>query len=173
MIKFEDKYVHFRWTNELEGKMCFVADDLEELHIEFIQGLRGRCAVTRHESEAYPFETEHNCYRFCYYDPNLECKIAFEEGKKIQFKSLVDGTWCDCSNMKDSDSWDDQFEYRVKPTKLEWQDLKIGDVIETFEGPHRMAMVTEIDFDGDGGYHIYAADYWYTDEELEDWRKVN
>lgn len=56
-----------------------------------------------------------------------------------------------------------------EPEVLKWTDLKIGDVIRK-DGRNLTAMVTSIDSYAD--IHIYAGDYWYTDEELKEWKKV-
>ncbi len=54
-----------------------------------------------------------------------------------------------------------------KEKKLKWTDLKVGDVITN---GNLTAMITEIDKE----YHIHicAGHKWYTNEELEDWEKV-
>lgn len=53
------------------------------------------------------------------------------------------------------------------PEVLKWTDLKVGDIITDGQ---LTAMVTGIDSDSDT--HIYAGDYWYTDNEIEKWRKI-
>lgn len=111
MPKFEDKFVHFTWDDELRGKKCFLADDMDELQRLFNEGERETvetCYIT-----AFPFETATSCYKFAYYDSNYECKIAYEQGKTIQFKSLADGTWQDCGSKEDL--WRDNYEYRIEP----------------------------------------------------------
>lgn len=60
--------------------------------------------------------------------------------------------------------------YLVEPPeekKLKWTDLKVGDIIAN---GNLTAMITEIDKE----YHIHicAGHKWYSDEELEDWEKV-
>ena len=57
-----------------------------------------------------------------------------------------------------------------EPEVLKWTDLKVGDVIRKGKGRNLTAMVTSIDAYAD--IHIYAGDYWYTDEELREWEKV-
>ena len=54
-----------------------------------------------------------------------------------------------------------------EPEVLKWTDLKVGDVIRK---DSLTAMITSIDSDSD--MHIYAGDYWYTDDELREWEKV-
>lgn len=51
--------------------------------------------------------------------------------------------------------------------KLRWIDLKVGDVITN---DNLTAMITEID--KEHHMHICAGHKWYSDEELEDWEKV-
>lgn len=56
------------------------------------------------------------------------------------------------------------------PKPLKWTDLKIGDVIRK---GNLTAMITSIDSDAEeDDMHIYAGDYWYRDDELGEWRKV-
>lgn len=166
VIKFEDKYVHFRWTDELKGKKCFVANDMATLRRAFENG--SRRTITGEYSEANPF-TAQGFFPFAYYDPNYDCKIAFNEGKTIQFKSHVDGAWCNCGDMEGL--WDDNYEYRIKPSKpaLQWTDLKIGDVIKS---TNRKAMVVDIVTDEDAFRHVCVGCRWLTNDELESWEKV-
>lgn len=53
--------------------------------------------------------------------------------------------------------------------KLEWTDLKVGDVIRTKDGKN-IRMVTGID-NTEGNRHICTT-YWLSDKELEEWEKV-
>lgn len=53
--------------------------------------------------------------------------------------------------------------------KLEWTDLKIGDIITNGE---RSYLVTGIDKKGECGSHIYCGNDWITDGELNNWKKV-
>lgn len=56
-----------------------------------------------------------------------------------------------------------------EPAKLNWTDLKIGDIICC---GILTAMVTAINSEGNGEFHIFAGDVWLTDKELEAWGKV-
>ena len=61
--------------------------------------------------------------------------------------------------------------YLVKEAgKLEWTDLKIGDIICNED---LTFMVTAIDRSSKDLCHIYAGDIWIEDIELEVWEKVN
>ena len=53
--------------------------------------------------------------------------------------------------------------------KLEWTDLKIGDIITNGK---RTFMVTGIDNEGDWGSHIHCGNDWIEDDNLDDWNKV-
>ncbi len=95
---------------------------------------------------------------------------AWEDGKTIQFKNYDE--WLD---VVGDPEWVGDNDYRVKPeeSKLEWTDLSIGDIIERISGPTRKAMVTDIDEGSEGNdMHVYAGCVWFTDEDLENWRKV-
>lgn len=177
--KFEDKFVRFRWRDELAGKKCFFADNIEELEASVREGKLKPC-LDKH-SDNFPFETEDDFFTLCYYDPNYEVKLAYEEGKQIQISG--DGeTWVDWEDERDPD-WNSLFLFRIKPVKsalkcteeeqrLKWTDLDVGDVIETFEGTHRRKMVTAIDYEDKNNLHIYC-NGWLNDNSLLLWRKVN
>ena len=53
--------------------------------------------------------------------------------------------------------------------KLEWTDLKIGDIITNGE---RSYLVTGIDKEGKWGSHIYCSAEWINDDDLGEWKKV-
>lgn len=113
MLRFEDKFVHFRWTDDLEGKRAFYADSIDQLENSFTACNRGH--LHKSESEDYPFEVacEGN-WKFIYFDPNYECKVAYEQGKQIQCRNKkLQQEWIDA----DSPCWGDEYEYRVKPAE--------------------------------------------------------
>ena len=98
MIKlFDDKFVHFRWTDELKDKMCFVADDIGNLELK-VNGLP-YCTTEVEDSRDKDFPIQ-SCntdtdYRFCYYDPHYDIKVAFNKGKTIECQGLAeDGSFC-------------------------------------------------------------------------------
>jgi hypothetical protein len=88
---------------------------------------------------------------------------AWEDGKTIQFFDDSIGDWVDVEKPK----WSTNTKYRIKPN-LRWTDLKIGDVIQS---GNFVAMVTGIDSNPATPCHIHAYD-WISDEELEEWEKV-
>ena len=109
MIKFENKFVHFCWDEKLKGKQCFVADGMEDLRKDFEHGYLK--TVESYYAEDYPFKAEPGFYRFAYYDPNYDCKIAYNEGKTIQGRTKRATTWKDIPFPE----WTDDVEYRIKP----------------------------------------------------------
>lgn len=61
-----------------------------------------------------------------------------------------------------------------EPAKLNWYDLKVGDIIKRpFEDGTRTAMVTVIDTCTDTTKHVGLTTTWLDDTEIEDWEKVN
>lgn len=111
MPKFEEKYVHFMWNEELKGKRVFYCDYMGELKRR-VEENDERCVdiVTNMYSEDYPFQMKgEGYYSFCYYDPYYKLKLANEQGKIIQV---------DSSGWKDllMPQWDlDPKRYRIKP----------------------------------------------------------
>ncbi len=125
-MEFDKKFVHCVWDSSLVGKLCVFADDIpclrkrvEQYVAEYIGVLQESIASVcgtdiRPEDLVFPFcMSDDKHYKFVYYDPNLECKIAHEQGRTIQFRSILseDGVWTDV----DDPMWSDTDEYRVKP----------------------------------------------------------
>lgn len=87
---FDKRFVHFMWNDELEGKECFVADNINSL-IERVEKGASIYKVRWSRDNGMPFESDDLVrYRFAYYDENYSIKKAFNEGETIQYQ-LVDG----------------------------------------------------------------------------------
>ena len=84
MAKFEKKYVHFMWSKELEGKEVFYSDEICYLENNVI-GNVNRGVVVGHGFQLKPFEVKdgdkESLWRFVYYDPYFQVKLAFEQGR--------------------------------------------------------------------------------------------
>ena len=167
MVKFEDKYVHFRWSDELAGKQVWAADSIPELEDRMTKAYC-RKRVRLSGVESYPFKTEGgDNWKFVYYDPNYDCKVAFNEGQPIQCRQKGCSRWADT----DDPCWDDETEYRIKPG-LAWSDLKLGDAVRQFNRAIT-SMVTAFDM-ADETNHVHLAGWgWVSDTELaKKWFKM-
>lgn len=159
MINFEKRFVHYFWIDTLEGKKGFVADTLADLR-SYVQNKNKPRLVTLTHSENEDFEFTSNnineCYQFCYYDPNFEYKVAYEEGKEIQAWNKFIQEWEDC---KCRPLWSDNFtEYRIKPTE-EYQ------VVISFDAQGLAIVESSKDF--------RKVLFKGTKEECEEWVKNN
>lgn len=114
MPKFEERYVYFRWSRELEGKEVLCADHIDVLEKQVVKSwFKGFGVVKKSVDTGYPFETASKSWQFCYYDPNYEAKIAYEQGKKIECKRKGDA-WGDLDwDYTPSPAWLDDHEYRI------------------------------------------------------------
>ena len=98
-------------------------------------------------------------------------KILVTHGDTIDIHSLIEVREEDVPyRFKTSDGEYYAFAYLIsepEEKKLKWTDLKVGDIITS---GNLTAMITEIDKE----YHIHicAGHKWFSDEELEDWEKV-
>ena len=114
MPKFEKQYVHFIWTDELEGKMVFFADYIQQLKQRVENNVVGHYAkVTKGEANL-PFGIVDGraCWQFAYYDPYYELRVAREQGKVIQRYWKSEQEWDEYT----SDAFtDDVSFYRIKP----------------------------------------------------------
>lgn len=81
-------------------------------------------------------------------DEEITCRFVANEGEPYSLAYLVS---------------------EPEENKLEWTDLKVGDVIRTKDGKN-IRMVTGID-NTEGNRHICTT-YWLSDKELEEWEKV-
>ena len=87
MKLYDPKFVHFEWSDELDGKCCFVADYIGSL----IKSVNENDTTSRYgkvskadETSMLPFNCQepqdipHTAeYHFAYYDPNYEIKYAY------------------------------------------------------------------------------------------------
>lgn len=130
--KFFDKgFLVMPDDSHVIGKKVFYSDNLGDL-ISVVEsgnsdmtGILDTVSRTKHYSfnMLNQLATYHATYvvageghwSLAYYDPNYECKVAFSQGKRIQYR------------MSDTDKWEDilvtppgwyaNTEYRIKPDK--------------------------------------------------------
>lgn len=147
MPKFEKKYVHFMWSDELKGKKVFYADDINTLIKDVTDG-NNMGIVKEAEATFAPFEVKCDFWKFVYFDPYYELKVAHEEGKTIQY--LVGEKWDDLHEP----IWKYEPEcYRIKPDE-----------------PNRTVTNRELArwmAQGNGEYYEYDCDGWESHRCIE------
>ena len=112
MPKFEKQYVHFMWSDELEGKMVFFADCIPQLKQRVENNIIGHYAkVTKGEGNL-PFRIVLVSWTFVYYDPYYELRLAREQGKVVQRYWKSEQEW---KEHIGDDFTDDISLYRIKP----------------------------------------------------------
>ena len=148
-MEFEKEFVRCMYDEELVGKTCIFADDLPSLreHVatcdnDYIDTLAAP-SISGDESMddmRFPFYTTkaNECYRFVYYDPNLECKMAFEQGKQIQYYDS--GEWFDVPVP----TWKPDIEYRVKSDVSENKYIPYNSVSEMLCDEYNVDNVEDI-----------------------------
>lgn len=123
MELFDKQYIYLEWDNILEGKEVLVADTLSELRKRVYVGKNDfLCTVKKNDGD-YPFIVNEVLYAFAYYDPNYTCKLAYMQGKMIQYRNKDSSDpWKDCS---EEPFWTEACEYRVKPEQeKKWRPFK-------------------------------------------------
>lgn len=108
-MEFKPEYVRCTWSPELEGKAVSFSDSIDTLWQEVCNSKDNRSLCEESRAVDYPFKCGIQNWRFVYYDPFFELKLAHEQGKIIQV--LHADIWVDWLNP----SWDDSRSYRIKP----------------------------------------------------------
>ena len=118
MNLFEQKFVLSEWNDNLEGKNVFVANDMNDYLNDDLWLVP--CKVHKGEEKAFHGYTE-LCddlgeFKYVYYDPNYNCKIAYLKGKTIQVldETRFNSSWQDVSNPQ----WFEDCKYRIKEDKI-------------------------------------------------------
>lgn len=115
MELFDPKFVYFMWDENLRYKKGLVHDNIEVIK-RIVNSYDGNTDVIDYsKNDENPFKEE-GCnteYKFAYYDPNYECKIAYNEGKQIQAKlnGFEDKNWIDVKQP----TWEGNLIFRIKP----------------------------------------------------------
>lgn len=120
MPKFDKRFVHFMWSDELEGKEVLYSDIITFL-VEFVtDGETDDLKIVSYSDDnTFPFRVDGDNWRFIYYDPHFKLKVAHEQGKVIQYHRINDccDAWLDCDVEPD---WNCPPErYRIKPEEPE------------------------------------------------------
>lgn len=110
-MEFKPKYVRCTWSPELEGKEVSFSDSIDNLYQEVVNSKDNRTLCEKSKSIDYPFKCGIQNWRFVYYDPFFDLKLAHEQGKTIQV--LQDNRWMDWYNPQ----WETSRSYRIKPVE--------------------------------------------------------
>ena len=75
---YDSKYVHFEWSDELIDKEVLAADNIASLIDKVNTASYPKIQIASAGTNAeYPFLSSNDvCYRFCYYDPLYDIKVA-------------------------------------------------------------------------------------------------
>lgn len=113
MPKFDKRFVHFMWDDELEGKTVFFADYIPTLQQKVENNSIKDYTKVIQSDEMLPFRMEDRraTWQFVYFDPNYKLKLAHEQGKRIECKRKGDA-WEDW-DYTPSPAWLDDHEYRI------------------------------------------------------------
>ena len=115
MELFDKKFVYFMWDDELRGKECFYDDEIDGLRKTVDANNTSFKSCLEPNTAANPFRAiskrRNWSWRFAYYDPNYEYKVAYSKGSQIQHREKGKSVWYDGIPC-----WDPRYEYRIKPT---------------------------------------------------------
>ena len=205
MNLFNPKYVYALYTRELEGQKCVVSDDVEQLSRELKGKVAHDDAITVRTIRKNPnfnykiYDDVGVHWNYAYYDPRLNVKLAFYEGKRIGYS--MDKVCPDPPDEilhKDNAGDEEKLFYVLdclKPKsvvildvkqeskstvildikqELKWTDLKLGDKVKCFNGEHcgDEGIVTYIDVNPNCFVHMLVGACWLSDDDLKNWEKV-
>lgn len=113
---FDKEFLVLPDDEDITGKKVFYNDNLPDLIKEVEQGDLSNVATL----SSIVVDDDEGCFgvgsarwRIAYYDPNYEAKVAYSQGKQIQYRTSQ-GEWVD---VVDKPLWCVRDGYRVKP---EW-----------------------------------------------------
>lgn len=131
---FDTEFVYFIWDDKLKDKKGFVSDNIGRLrHYVETHDVSMFCSVeeAQKDAESYPFSRidDEAPFRFFYYDPLYDVKLAWKQGKRIQCRA-PSGIWLDAATP----NWDNKaLEFRIKPDEPVYRPFKdIQELKSTF-----------------------------------------
>ena len=116
MPAFEEKYIYRSWDDILAGKEIFFADDVVNLQsiVKYnVSDYKDVIKFSGYEEEPFKSAKFYNTnWKFAYYDPNYEWRLAAEQGETVQI--LFKDTW---QNILPNHNWSkhENETYRIKP----------------------------------------------------------
>lgn len=96
----------------------FVEDYISYLKEKVDAGDSDSLEVKKSNRDEYPFlASSGNKYKFAYYDPLYDCKVAYNNGERVEYRlKSSDTEWA----LTNEPIWDDErYEYRIKPKPKE------------------------------------------------------
>ena len=121
MILFNEKFIHCLWSDELNGKKCFVADNIYDLRHNVNYNVDS-VTVCGYDEEFGFGVNGTNCHLlFAYYDPNYDVKWAFHNGEIIYYKDKAGNEYSFSKFTVDEDFEFDfkHYEYYLKEPEPE------------------------------------------------------
>ena len=112
---FDKRYLVFP-DQDCLGKKVFFFDTYKDLIEEVESGdvCRTRTIDGVHKDEVYPFNIDGTNWILAYYDPNYEAKVAYSQGRTIEYRRKGDDEW----HISTGGVLDPKYyEYRVKSDK--------------------------------------------------------
>jgi len=110
---FDKKFLVMPDDKSIIGKKVFYTNSISCL-ISIVESgdSSGIGVVNGMLADCYtPFFVDGVYWGLIYYDPNYECKVAYSQGKQIQFRSDNTNDWVDAKEP----TWSERLEYRIKP----------------------------------------------------------
>lgn len=112
MDLYDPKYLHCAWDESLKGKKVFYGDCISTV-IADVESGSGRDTCRGYSGDTdLPFRMCSADFAFVYCDKNYDVKVAYAQGKQVQYRCPGVDDWEDCPGVP---FWSDTHEYRVKP----------------------------------------------------------
>lgn len=120
MELFDKKHLYLEWDDYLDGKEVVYGDNIFKLKERLSEGVKGK--VTKYEdgrqfdgNQCVPFLIKYDSgeslpYALVYYDPLLEIKRMFNEGRRIQVRDSNTSAWQDLIVLHE---FDERLLYRI------------------------------------------------------------
>lgn len=109
---FDKKYLVMPDEKDIIGKKVFYSDHLDALVRDVESGDSGKAKQldAMFTESNLPFDVNGAYWGLAYHDPNYEAKVAYSQGRKIQY-SKVNGVWVDAPEPR----WYEDGKYRIAP----------------------------------------------------------
>lgn len=152
---YHPKFMCWEWDEYIDGKSaivtdcaCFVEKFLEEgVNDGVIEG------VVREGNKRLPFMVDSVNYRFCYFDPLMEYKRAYNNGKDVYFKLFESDDWFLID--KDDFAWSDNYEYIIREKSHKITERQLAMWLASGKGEYKIK---------NNNSNFVRQYYWYSEE---------